>query len=202
MSDLRYPIGKFTFDGSSTETDRQKFIDDIEQTPAKLGAAVQGLSQEKLNTPYRPGGWTVRQVVHHLPDSHLNSYVRFKLALTEEEPTIKPYYEDRWAELQEAKTAPIELSLALLDSLHKRSHLPSSRSRRCQSGKERGALFMAWAAPRSSYHLAAGENGLVRIADCRFLDHGLSFDEYRPPVGRCAWTSSKTVHIAVAHVPL
>jgi len=120
MTDLRYPIGKFTFDGSSSEADRQKFIDDIEQTPAKLGAAVQGLSQEKLNTPYRPGGWTVRQVVHHLPDSHLNSYVRFKLALTEEEPTIKPYYEDRWAELQEAKTAPIELSLALLDSLHKR----------------------------------------------------------------------------------
>ena len=120
MTDLRYPIGKFTFDGSSSEADRQKFIDDIEQTPAKLGAAVQGLSQEKLNTPYRPGGWTVRQVVHHLPDSHLNSYVRFKLALTEDEPTIKPYYEDRWAELQEAKTAPIELSLALLDSLHKR----------------------------------------------------------------------------------
>ncbi len=120
MSDLRYPIGKFTFDGSSTEADRQKFIDDIEQTPAKLGAAVQGLSQEKLNTPYRPGGWTVRQVVHHLPDSHLNSYVRFKLALTEDEPTIKPYYEDRWAELQEAKTAPIEVSLVLLDSLHKR----------------------------------------------------------------------------------
>ena len=120
MSDLRYPIGKFTFDGSSSEADRQKFIDDIEQTPAKLGAAVQGLSEARLDTPYRPGGWTVRQVVHHLPDSHLNSYVRFKLALTEEEPTIKPYYEDRWAELQEAKTAPIELSLALLDSLHKR----------------------------------------------------------------------------------
>jgi len=120
MSDLRYPIGKFTFDGSSTEADRQKFTDDIEQTPAKLRAAVQALSEARLDTPYRPGGWTVRQVVHHLPDSHLNSYVRFKLALTEDEPTIKPYYEDRWAELQEAKTAPIELSLALLDSLHKR----------------------------------------------------------------------------------
>jgi len=120
MSDLRYPIGKFTFDGSSTEADRQKFTDDIEQTPAKLRAAVQALSEARLDTPYRPGGWTVRQVVHHLPDSHLNSYVRFKLALTEDEPTIKPYYEDRWVELQEAKTAPIELSLALLDSLHKR----------------------------------------------------------------------------------
>ena len=81
---------------------------------------MQALSEARLDTPYRPGGWTVRQVVHHLPDSHLNSYVRFKLALTEDEPTIKPYYEDRWVELQEAKTAPIELSLALLDSLHKR----------------------------------------------------------------------------------
>jgi len=120
MSDLRYPIGKFTFDGSPTEQARNKFIDDIEQAPAILRAAVQGLSPEQLDTPYRPGGWTVRQVVHHIPDSHLNAYVRFKLALTEDEPTIKPYHEDRWAELQEARTAPIEISLALLESLHKR----------------------------------------------------------------------------------
>src|SRR5712692_10738793 len=120
MSDLRYPIGKFTFDGSSTEADRQKFIDDIEQTPAKLGAAVQGLSQEKLNTPYRPGGWTVRQVVHHLPDSHMNAYIRHKLAVTEEMPAVKTYHEDRWAELPEAKSAPVNFSVALLDALHRR----------------------------------------------------------------------------------
>src|SRR5216683_1061135 len=120
MSDLRYPIGKFTFDGSSTEADRQKFTDDIEQTPAKLRAAVQALSEARLDTPYRPGGWTVRQVVHHLPDSHLNSYVRFKLALTEDEPTIKPYYEDRWAELPDTRATPLEVSLALLESLHTR----------------------------------------------------------------------------------
>ena len=120
MTDLRYPIGKFTFDGSPTERVRNKFIDDIEQAPAKLRAAVQGLSPEQLDTPYPPGGWTVRQVVHHVPDSHLNAYVRFKLALTEDEPTIKPYHEDRWAELQEARTAPIEISLALLEFLHKR----------------------------------------------------------------------------------
>jgi hypothetical protein len=120
MTDLRYPIGKFTFDGSPTERVRNKFIDDIEQAPAKLRVAVQGLSPEQLDTPYRPGGWTVRQVVHHVPDSHLNAYVRFKLALTEDEPTIKPYHEDRWAELQEARTAPIEISLALLEFLHKR----------------------------------------------------------------------------------
>lgn len=118
--DLRYPIGPFKFEGSVTEDQRERFIDQIEGTPAKLRAAVEGLSPEQLDTPYRPGGWTVRQVVHHLPDSHLNSYTRFKLALTEDEPTIKPYYEDRWAELDDARNAPIEISLALLGSLHQR----------------------------------------------------------------------------------
>ena len=118
--DLRYPIGPFKFEGSVTEDQRQRFIDQIEGTPAKLRAAVEGLSPEQLDTPYRPGGWTVRQLVHHLPDSHLNSYTRFKLALTEDEPTIKPYYEDRWAELDDARNAPIEISLALLESLHRR----------------------------------------------------------------------------------
>jgi DinB superfamily len=120
MSDLRYPIGKFTFDGSLTEKQRNQFIDGIEQAPAKLRAAVRGLSPRQLDTAYRPDGWTVRQVVHHVADSHLNSYLRFKWALTEDEPTIKPYYEDRWAELEEARSAPIEISLALLESLHKR----------------------------------------------------------------------------------
>ena len=120
MSDLRYPIGQFTFDGSLTEKQRNQFIDGIEQAPARLRAAVSGLSPQQLDTAYRPDGWTVRQVVHHVADSHLNSYVRFKWALTEDEPTIKPYYEDRWAELEEARSAPIEISLALLESLHKR----------------------------------------------------------------------------------
>ena len=119
MSDLRYPIGKFIFDGA-TEKQRNQFIDDIAHAPANLRTAVAGLSAEELDTPYRPGGWTVRQVVHHVPDSHINSYVRFKLALTEGEPTIKPYQEDRWAELGEARSAPIEVSLALLEALHKR----------------------------------------------------------------------------------
>lgn len=120
MSDLSYPIGKFTFDGPAGEKQREQYIGEIEQVPTKLRAAVEGLSAKQLDTPYRPGGWTVRQVVHHVPDSHMNSYIRFKLALTEMEPTIKPYYEDRWAELEEARSAPIEISLALLDSLHKR----------------------------------------------------------------------------------
>lgn len=120
MSDLRYPIGKFTYDGPLTEAQRQEAFDDIAQTPAKLRAAVERLSDSQLDTPYRPGGWTVRQVVHHVPDSHLNSYMRFKLALTEDEPTIKPYAEDRWAELADTKATPIDVSLTLLESLHDR----------------------------------------------------------------------------------
>ena len=120
MTDLRYPIGKFHFDGPLAEEQKQTALDDIAGTPAKLRAAVNGLSEAQLDTPYRPGGWTVRQVVHHVPDSHLNSYVRFKLALTEDEPTIKPYAEDRWAELADSKSTPIAVSLTLLDSLHER----------------------------------------------------------------------------------
>ena len=118
--DLRYPIGKFTWDGAAGEDQRQRFIADLEQAPANLRTAVAGLSPEQLDTPYRPGGWTVRQVVHHLPDSHLNSYMRFKLAMTESEPAIKGYDEALWAELPEAKTAPVEISLALLEALHRR----------------------------------------------------------------------------------
>jgi hypothetical protein len=120
MTDLRYPIGKFHFDGPPTEEQRKKLIDDISQAPANLRAAVKGLSAQQLNTPYRPDGWTVRQVAHHLPDSHVNAYVRFKLALTEEEPTIKPYAEDRWAHLADTQVTPVEVSLAMLDSLHDR----------------------------------------------------------------------------------
>lgn len=119
-NDPRYPVGKFSFDGNMTEQQKAQCLDDIEQTPARLRAAVRGLSDQQLDTPYRDGGWTVRQVVHHVPDSHMNSYVRFKLALTEDEPTIRPYMENLWAELPEAKSAPIELSLTLLESLHQR----------------------------------------------------------------------------------
>jgi uncharacterized damage-inducible protein DinB len=120
MEDLRYPVGKFHYDGSPSPQHKQVFLEEIAQTPSKLRSAVAGLADEQLDTPYRPGGWTVRQVVHHVPDSHLNSYVRFKLALTEDEPTIKTYAEDRWAELADNKATPIEVSLTLLDSLHDR----------------------------------------------------------------------------------
>ena len=120
MTDLRYPIGKFSFEDEVTLEKRRQGIEEIAAAPAQLRAAVAGLSPEQLDTPYRPGGWTVRQVVHHVPDSHLNSYIRSKLALTEEEPTIKPYDEKRWAELEDTRTTPVEVSLMLLESLHRR----------------------------------------------------------------------------------
>jgi hypothetical protein len=120
MTDPRFPIGKFHYDGTLSEQQKQACLNEIAETPANLRAAIRGLSNSQLDTPYREGGWTVRQVVHHLPDSHLNSYVRFKLALTENEPMIKPYAEDRWAELADTRATPIEVSLTMLDSLHDR----------------------------------------------------------------------------------
>jgi DinB superfamily len=120
MSDPRFPIGKFHYEGAPSEEQRAKFIAEIEQTPAAIRAAVQGFGDQQLDTPYRDGGWTVRQVVHHVPDSHMNAYVRFKLALTENEPTIKPYAQDLWAKLDDSKSAPIGASLALLENLHSR----------------------------------------------------------------------------------
>jgi hypothetical protein len=119
-NDLRYPIGRFQRPASLAPAERAAAVTAIAEAPARLREAVAGLTPDQLDTPYREGGWTVRQVVHHVPDSHLNAYVRCKLALTEEEPTIRPYDEQRWAELPEAKTAPIEPSLALLEGLHGR----------------------------------------------------------------------------------
>jgi uncharacterized damage-inducible protein DinB len=120
MNDLRFPIGKFHFEGAPSEQQKEQFLAEIAQAPLNLRSAVQGLSDAQLDTAYRPEGWTIRQVVHHVPDSHLNSYIRFKLALTEDAPTIKPYAEDRWAELPDTEATPIGVSLTLLDSLHDR----------------------------------------------------------------------------------
>ena len=120
MSDLRYPIGRFQPVTSLTQAERVTCIEQIAAAPEGLRRAVQGLDDRQLDTPYRPGGWTVRQVVHHVPDSHLNAYTRFKLACTEESPAIKTYDEARWAELAEARTAPIDVSLDLLTLLHRR----------------------------------------------------------------------------------
>jgi hypothetical protein len=117
---LRYPIGPFAIEGEITDQQRGHWIAEIAALPAELRTAVAGLGEEQLDTPYRPGGWTVRQVVHHVPDSHLNAYTRFKLALTEETPTIRPYDEAGWAELADSRTTPLEVSLSLLQALHGR----------------------------------------------------------------------------------
>lgn len=120
MEDLRYPIGRFDHQGSVSEKDLLRWIEDIETLPERLRAAVEGLTAAQLDTPYRPGGWTVRQVVHHLGDSHLNSVLRFKWALTEDTPTIKTYDEARWAELADYERVPVSLGLDFLAVLHAR----------------------------------------------------------------------------------
>ena len=120
MTDLRYPIGTFAFTTVPSREQVEEWIDDIVATPAAMRAAVEGLDAKQIETPYRPGGWTVRQVVHHIADSHLNAYTRFKLALTEDTPTIKPYDEAAWAELEDTRTVPLSVSLDLLEALHTR----------------------------------------------------------------------------------
>jgi len=120
MPDLSYPIGKFTPERDLSAGRRAELIAQIAAAPARLHAAVNGLSPQQLDTPYRPQGWTVRQVVHHVPESHMNAYISFKLALTESEPTIKPYEQQLWAALPDVPVTPVETSLALLDFLHQR----------------------------------------------------------------------------------
>jgi hypothetical protein len=119
MPDLRYPIGRFAYVTPVTDLMRRAAIDDIAALPARMREATAGLDASQLDTPYRPDGWTVRQVVHHVPDSHVNAYIRLKLALTEEAPTITPYDEKAWARLADARM-PVEVSLSLLDSIHAR----------------------------------------------------------------------------------
>lgn len=118
MEDLRYPIGPFQYEPAASR--RDEWIRSIADTPERLKEAVAGLTPEQLETPYRLRGWSIRQVTHHLPDSHMNAYTRFKLALTEAEPTIRPYHEDRWAELIDGRTAPVNVSLELMKALHLR----------------------------------------------------------------------------------
>ncbi len=120
MTDPRYPLGPFQFRGPADPDQRRASIDRIAAVPGRLRAAVDGLDEAGLGLRYREGGWTIRQVVHHVADSHLNAFVRFRLALTEERPTIKPYDEAAWAELLDSRTAPIESSLRLLEGLHER----------------------------------------------------------------------------------
>ncbi|HYG37914.1 MAG TPA: putative metal-dependent hydrolase [Cytophagales bacterium] len=120
MEELKYPIGKFQYQGPYSEEQKRRFIKEIAETPAILKEAIKNFSEAQLETPYRQGGWTVRQVVNHMADSHMNAFIRFKLALTEENPTIKPYEQDQWANLADSLNSPIELSLNLLDTLHQK----------------------------------------------------------------------------------
>jgi len=119
IEDLRYPVGEFDKNIEVTPEMRAEFIRIIADLPKKITEAVNGLNDEQLDTPYRPKGWTVRQTVHHVADSHINSLCRFKLAMTEENPTIRPYFENLWAELADSKL-PISVSLRIIEGIHER----------------------------------------------------------------------------------
>ncbi len=169
LADLRYPIGEFRHAGALAPEDRRRAIARIEATPRLMRAAVADLSDPQLDTPYRPGGWTARQVVHHLPDSHLNSYTRFKLAVTEDTPTIRTYEEALWAELPEARTAPVELSLALLDALHARwvlflRNLSAADFARCFRHPAHGVVTLDWALDYYAWH---GDHHVAHVAGLR-----------------------------------
>jgi uncharacterized damage-inducible protein DinB len=167
--DLRYPIGKYEPKTALTPAERADAIAQIAATPKRLRDAVAGLSQQQFDTPYRPGGWTVRQVVHHVPDSHLNAYVRFKLALTENDPTIKPYEEALWANLQDSRDTPVEISLTLLEALHHRwdvllrSLRPEEFSRRLRH-PESGVMTLDNVVSHYAWH---GRHHVAHIASLR-----------------------------------
>lgn len=120
LFEWKYPLGPWSYPASTTPEEHRAWIEVLAAAPARMRAAVNGLTPEQLDTPYRPGGWSVRQVVHHVPDSHMNGYIRFKMAITENAPTIKPYNEVLWSELPDVSSTPIETSLALLEALHGR----------------------------------------------------------------------------------
>ncbi len=120
LDQQRYPIGRFQWPKSVSAEERAALLERVAAAPGHLRALVSGLTKQQLDTPYREGGWTVRQVVHHIPDSHMNSYVRFKLALTEDEPVIKPYDEAAWAMLIDTAETPVSTSLVMLEALHVR----------------------------------------------------------------------------------
>ncbi|HEX8170487.1 MAG TPA: bacillithiol transferase BstA [Thermoanaerobaculia bacterium] len=120
MSDPRFPVGKYQRNDHLNDDERRASIDVLAAAPARLREAIAGLTDAQLDTPYRDGGWTLRQVVHHLPDSHLNAYMRVKLALTEDAPTIRPYDEAAWAQLSDSRDTPVDVSLALFEALHAR----------------------------------------------------------------------------------
>jgi uncharacterized damage-inducible protein DinB len=165
--DLRYPIGRLSRKSSLSHEDRASAIDAIAETPARLSDAVGDLTEAQLDTPYRPGGWTVRQLVHHVADSHINAYTRFRFALTEDNPTIKPYEESVWAELPDARLLPPAVSLQLLVALHERwvtllRSVPAESYTRTLQHPENGSMTMddlltmyAWHGRHHTAHVTA-----------------------------------------------
>jgi hypothetical protein len=168
-NDPRYPIGKFTAPAAYTPEIRVRNIADIAAAPAALRAAVSGLTAAQLDTPYREGGWTVRQVAHHLPDSHINAYVRVRLALTEDNPNVKAYEEADWARLPDAMSGPVESSLALLDALHVRwvalwRALTPAQWARTYNHSENGKVPLDWVAAQYAWH---GKHHVAQITTLR-----------------------------------
>jgi uncharacterized damage-inducible protein DinB len=157
MDDLRYPTGRFHPDPAATAEAYSRAVAAIAAAPATLRRAVTGLSAAQLDTPYRPEGWTVRQLVHHVPDSHLNAYVRTKLVLTEDRPTIKPYDEGAWANLRDTAVVPVDVSLDLLDAVHRRwvallEPLQVSDYARPLVHPERGDITLGWLVQLYAWH--------------------------------------------------
>jgi uncharacterized damage-inducible protein DinB len=167
--DPQYPVGKHEPKAVLTAEERAAAIEEIAGLPLRLRAAVSGLTRDQMETPYRPGGWTVRQVVHHLPDAHMHAFLRFKLALTEDQPTIKPYDQARTAELPDSRELPAEVSLALLDALHQRwtSVLRGMRPEefaRCFNHPERGSMTLDGLVGVCAWH---GRHHVAHIASLR-----------------------------------
>ena len=169
LYDLKYPVGRFEWRGDSTPDERSAWIDSIAATPARLREALDGLDDSQLDTPYRHGGWTVRQVAHHVPDSHMNAYIRFKFALTETDPLIKPYDESAWANLADTASVPVNTSVALLDGLHLRwvavlRSMSSGDWRRSYVHPEMGKVTLDRAAGLYAWH---GRHHIAHITGLR-----------------------------------
>jgi uncharacterized damage-inducible protein DinB len=172
MDHLRYPVGKFSFDTEPTSEKRTGWIGQIATTPAALRDAVSGLSDRQIDTPYREGGWNVRQVVHHVADSHMNAYIRFKLALTEETPTIKPYDEAAWARIADTARTPVDVSLTLLDALHHRwvtllESMDDAGFRRRLVHPERGEITNDWLLQLYAWHGRHHTGHVMLVRDAR-----------------------------------
>jgi len=162
---LKYPTGRFKAPKEYTDELRESFISGIEETPFYLRQAVENLDEDQLNTPYREGGWTVKQVVHHLPDSHMNALIRYKLALTENEPTIKTYKEDAWAELEDYVTTPVDISLNLLETVHIRwvillKSMSQEQFKRKMNHPEVGIIDLNWLLAQYAWH---GKHHIAQI---------------------------------------